>query len=173
MKTVVLYKTMTGCTQRYAEIISQNTGADCFRLGKISPKKVASYDTVVFGGCVHGGVISGLKKFKSIAKKCGNAKLAVFAVGAATETDKMVQDLISGNFPEGTGSIKFFFLKGGFNLAKLKQPFRGFMGWIRKMVESNPQKKPDEIEFLKMFEAGDDGVNEKNAEALVKYVKGL
>lgn len=173
MKTIVLYKTMTGSTEKYAGIISEKLGADVFKLGRAGTGKVRSYDTVIFGGCVHSGVISGLKKFKNIARKCDKAKLIVFAVGASPEGEKTSGDLLAKNFPEGIGKIKFFYLKGGMDLQKMKQPFRGFMKWVKKMIEMNPDKKPDEIEFLNMFKSVDDPVNEKKTEELVRYVKGL
>ena len=172
MKTAVLYKTMTGCTQKYSEIIASELGADLFPLKRAGAGKLKGYDAVVFGGCVHAGKISGLDKFKRIAEKCGNAKLAVFAVGASQENAGNTEKLLTGNFPAGTGNMKFFYMQGGFEVNKMKQPFKGFMKWIRKMVEQNPNKKPDEIEFLKMFEATDDPVNKKNAEELGRYVRG-
>lgn len=171
MKTAVLYKTMTGCTQKYAEIISSELGADLFPLNRAGSGKLKDYDAVVFGGCVHAGKISGLDKFKRIAGKCGKAKLAVFAVGASQENPGNTDKLLTGNFPEGTGNMKFFYMQGGFDINKMKQPFRGFMKWIKKMVEQNPEKKPDEIEFLKMFEATADPVSAKNAEELIRFVR--
>lgn len=176
MRTIVLYKTMTGCTQRYAEIISQKLEADLLPLKRARAGKLAEYDTIVFGGCVHGGSISGLRKFKKLANRNGNAKAIVFAVGASPDNEKTVSDLTGKNFleePNRANAIKFFYMQGGFDLERMKQPFRSLMKWVKGMVEMNPEKKPDEVEFLKMFDVGDGAVGEKNAEELVRYLKGL
>jgi menaquinone-dependent protoporphyrinogen IX oxidase len=169
MRTAVYYKTMTGCTQKYAETVSKKLGADLSSLDRVHSGSLKDYDTVVFGGCVHMGKISGLKKFKKFVRKNERVRPVVFAVGASAVNKKTIGDLVKNNFPEGLGKIKFFYLKGGMDLQKMKQPYRTLMKWVKGMVEMNPDKKPDEIEFLKMFDQEDDPVNDKSTAALIRY----
>lgn len=174
MKTIVIYKTMTGSTQKYAEIISKDLGADLSKLELIRSGSLKNYDMVIFGGSVHMGTISGLKKFKRSIRGNQSTRTIVFAVGASSpDNAKVVGDLVRKNFPEGTQQLKFFYMQGGMDLTKMKQPFRGLMSWVKKMVEMNPDKKPDEVEFLRMFDAGDAVVSGKNTEELVRYARGM
>lgn len=50
MKTAVIYHSQTGFTRKYAEWISEATGADCFELRNVKKQEFDRYDAIVFGG---------------------------------------------------------------------------------------------------------------------------
>ena len=64
MKTIVIYKSLSGFTKKYAEWIAQETKADLFDLKEISSDILKKYDCVVFGGGLHAATINGLGKMK-------------------------------------------------------------------------------------------------------------
>ena len=82
MKTLVIYKSKTGFTKRYAEWIGEELSCEVVNindLGKVSFKDV---DLIIYGASIHAGKINGIKKIKKLAeeKKC---RLVVFATGAS------------------------------------------------------------------------------------------
>ena len=65
MKTAVIYNSQTGFTKKYAEWISEATGADCFEIGTAKKQDFDRYDAIVFGGWACAGRISKISWFKS------------------------------------------------------------------------------------------------------------
>jgi flavodoxin len=53
MKTLVVYKSKTGYTKKYAEWIAEELSADILEVSKVNINILASYDTVIFGGSLH------------------------------------------------------------------------------------------------------------------------
>lgn len=47
MKTAVIYNSQTGFTKKYAEWISEATGADCFEIGTAKKQDFDRYDAIV------------------------------------------------------------------------------------------------------------------------------
>ena len=66
MKTLVLYQSKTGNTEKYANDIAKRVNADIFPLKRFKAKKLSEYDTIVFGGWVKGGKIQGIDEFLSL-----------------------------------------------------------------------------------------------------------
>ncbi len=172
MKPLVIFKSVTGFTRRYAEIISEKLGADLAALESFRKSMLDGRDTVLFGGCCRMGTIKGLKKFLGAVRGKNMSRIAIFAVGGSPAGEKTVNDLVRKNFPDGLPSnLRLFYLKGGVNPQKLPFPLKGLMSWVVKMVEKNPSRTPDEQEFLEMFRSPSDFVSAENAEDIVTYAR--
>ena len=78
MKKIVLYKTSTGFTKRYAEWIAQALGCAAVSIKQESAKKLKDYELVIYGGGSIGGSINGLAKIK----KLYTGQMIVFQTGA-------------------------------------------------------------------------------------------
>ena len=63
MRTLILYQSKTGNTQKYAEEIAQAIKGDIMPLKKFKAKMIPSYDTIVFGGWVMANKIHGVDDF--------------------------------------------------------------------------------------------------------------
>ena len=61
LRTVVIYRSTSGFTKRYAEWIAEELKADLFEARKIDAPKLADYDLIVFGGSLHAVGINGIK----------------------------------------------------------------------------------------------------------------
>ena len=77
MKTAVIYNSQTGFTKKYAEWISEATGADCFEIGTAKKQDFDRYDAIVFGGWACAGRISKISWFKSNMDKWLDKMLVV------------------------------------------------------------------------------------------------
>ena len=63
MKVAVIYNSQTGFTKKYAEWISEATGADCLELKVAKKQDFDRYDAIVFGGWACAGRISKISWF--------------------------------------------------------------------------------------------------------------
>ncbi|NGM16534.1 hypothetical protein GMI70_00660 [Eggerthellaceae bacterium zg-893] len=82
MKTIVVYSSNTGFTERYALGLSKRLGCPCVPLKKFDKAGLHAYDRVVFGGWVMGGTITGLEKRGDDGRPSrGRAAQLRFAVG--------------------------------------------------------------------------------------------
>ena len=63
MRTLILYYSKNGSTQRYAEEIGNAVHGDVMPIKKFKPKMIKDYDTIVFGGRVVGSRIQKVDDF--------------------------------------------------------------------------------------------------------------
>ena len=64
MKTLIIYKSETGFTKRYAEMIEHRTSdSTLVELKKLKKKDIKEADFIFYGGPLHNNVIIGLSKF--------------------------------------------------------------------------------------------------------------
>lgn len=87
-KIAVVYKTKYGSTKKYAGWIAGELKSDLIDRRKISIGDLAVYDTIVYGGSLHAGGISGYDIISKNLKKLDGKRIAVFSVGAAPINEK-------------------------------------------------------------------------------------
>lgn len=66
MKTIIIYSTHNGCTEKCAKNLSQKLNGDIsvVNLKNVTPKILNDYDTIIIGGSIRAGKIqSKIKKF--------------------------------------------------------------------------------------------------------------
>ena len=101
---------------------------------------LAAADTVVYGGWIFAGKVSGLAKIRPLVK----GKLVVFAVGATPTTQIDVDAIAQSN---DLGETPVFYLEGGFRFEKL-----GFMTrFMLKTVSGMAAKKENPTEQDRMM----------------------
>lgn len=55
IKKIVVYKSRTGFTEKYAHWIAEDLHCDAVSLEKISASQMSRYDVIIFGGGIHAG----------------------------------------------------------------------------------------------------------------------
>lgn len=132
MNILVTYQSKTGFTKQYAQWIGEALSCECKELAAVSATQISSYDLIIHGGWIMGGMVSGLEKVKSYQPN----KLMVFGVGF-TEKEKIDRDKwIEAN---KLNDVPFFYYQGGMNPKKM-----GFFGrTIVKMVTKEKLKYAD------------------------------
>lgn len=120
MRTLVLYKSNTGCTQEYAEKIAKafQTEAVPLKKGKFKKINFEEYDTIVFGGWILGSQIQGIDDFLGRWDEMSEKNVIVFAVGMSFATKESRNNLISANLLD-MYHLRFYQLRGGFDYQKL------------------------------------------------------
>lgn len=174
MKAVVIYKSKTGFTKKYAQWIAEDLSADIFEVSKVNMNMLNSYDTVIYGGSLYAVGITGVKLITQNIDKLKNKKLVVFATGASPSREDVINEVVNKNFTEEQQKyIKFFYLRGGFNYSKLN-PFDKFLMTLLKWKMKSKKKEEltsDEIGMLAVYDKPVDYTMGKNITKIIDYIK--
>ncbi|MBQ8527057.1 MAG: hypothetical protein IJ429_01165 [Lachnospiraceae bacterium] len=173
MKTVIVYKSKTGFTKKYAEMIAAEVSCDLIELKTAKSEKLAEYDRVVFGTRFFAGMVDDLKKAKELFAGSGAKKLVVFATGATpNEAESVVNDVWKNNFTsEELESIPHFYMQSGICYEKMPFGEKMMMKMAAKMMKN--QKEKDEMGqgFEEALKGSFDISDKVYVEPIVKYLK--
>ncbi len=174
MKTVVIYKSETGFTRKYAEWIAKDLKADIFDASKVKADTLAVYDTIIFGGSLHAVGISGIKLIKRNLDMLNGKRIVVFTTGASPFKEGIVDEITQANFiQDELKLIRLFYLRGGFDYSKLK-PFSKILMTLMKWKMKSKKKEElssDERGMLAAYDKPVDFTKRENIRELVEYVK--
>ena len=153
MSRVIIYKSKTGHTERYAKMLSEELNIPCY---SYKDAIVSKNDEVIFLSYIYASKIMGLSK---ILKKY-NVKV-VIAVGALAYSKDYLNTLKDAN----NIKLPFFYLRGGIDYSKLNFFFRKFLPVIGKDIAK------DNKELLNLFKNGGDFVTKDNLNEVLNYLK--
>ncbi len=172
MRTIVIYKSKSGFTKKYAEWIAEELAADLFASEKVTPEMLRAYDTVIFGGGLHIVGINGVKLITQHLDLLQDKKVVVFAVGSTPPREEDLAEVRTKNFtPEQLEQIHFFYLRGGFDFGKLKPMDKVLMTLMKLRLKSKKKLTADERGLLAAYEKPADFTWKKNIDELIAYVK--
>ncbi len=176
MKTIVVYKSRSGFTKKYAQWIAEEMSADLFDYSKVKLKDICSYDNIIYGGNLHAVGIDGVKLITCNMDKLRDKRIAVFGVGASPAREEAIKEVVKSNFtPEQQESIKFFYLRGGFNYDNLpafdKILMKLLKAKLKRKVRKNKPMTPDEKGMLSGYDKPLDFTRKENVKELVDYIK--
>ncbi|WP_160687692.1 flavodoxin domain-containing protein [Clostridium sp. C2-6-12] len=173
MKTVVIYKSKTGFTKKYANWIAEDLAADIFEVSKVNINMLDKYDTIIYGGSLYAVGIIGVGLIKKNISKLKDKKLVVFATGASPSRDNVIREVIDKNFTEKEQeNVKVFYLRGGFNYKKLNLFDKFLMNLLKWKIKSKKRQElsPDEIGMLAIYDKEVDFTDRKNIDKIIRYV---
>lgn len=169
MKKVVIYKSKTGFTKKYAEWIAEEIGADIYEEDKTNEEHLLSYDLIVYGGGIYVSGISGVKLLTRNYEKIKDKKLIVFATCLSPIKENTESEIKSLNFTEQQQEkINFFLLRGGFDYKRLSFVDKLLMSILRLMLKSKKNPTPDEKGMLAVYVKSVDWTNKKYIDPIVK-----
>ena len=171
-KALVLYQTTSGYTKKYAQWISEALAAELSESKDFNASKLTDYDLIIFGGSLHAEGISGVKVIRENLPQLSGKKLVVFAVGASPPRENIPQEVINKNFTaEQQKSIRFFYLRGGFDYSKLDLPNKFLMTLmrVRLLLKKKEKRTSDEIGMLAAFSKPIDCTRKENIECIIHY----
>lgn len=172
LQTVVIYRSISGYTKKYAEWIAKECNADIYDAKEFSAQKFSDYSTIIFGGSLHAVGINGIKLVKENLPKLTDKKIVVFAVGASPPKEGIVSEIMDNNFSANEqGNLKLFYLRGGFDFNKLDFPNKVIMTLFRVRLSPKKNKSSDEIGMLAAYSKPMDFARKENIKQLVDYVK--
>ncbi len=123
-KILIVYKSVTGFTERYAQWIAEELHCETLRLKAATAQRLSEADIIVFGSRFHAGRVDGLAAAKALFEKSTAKELVVFATGATpTAAEDLIREAWSCNFTEEEAEkIPRFYLQSGLNYERM--PFR-------------------------------------------------
>ncbi|GLC32648.1 flavodoxin domain-containing protein [Clostridium omnivorum] len=175
MKTVIIYKSKTGFTKKYAQWIAEALSADVFDATKVDIDMIKQYDNIIYGGSLYAAGITGLKFITKNFDKLKDKKLVIFATGASPSSQRVIDEVVSKNFTsEQQKYIKFFYFRGGFDYKKLNFFDKFLMNLLKLKIKSKAKDKltKDEIGMLSIYDRPTDFSLRKNIDVIVSYLQG-
>ena len=119
-KTIVLYRSKTGFSKRYAEWIAEDLACECRPAKGVKLDDLKDYKLVIYGAGVYAGMIAGLGKIKNWMEKSPKKTWIVFATGATPHEEGYEELLFKTNFSKGESKpAHFFYFLSGLNYEKM------------------------------------------------------
>ncbi|WP_459129932.1 flavodoxin domain-containing protein [Guggenheimella bovis] len=171
MKTLIIYKSETGFTEKYAHWLGERVQGEVMKFNDAKRKDDAffqGFDRIVYAGWAMAGSISGSDWFKKKLSVLKGKRLALLCVGAAPgdteETREALEKMLTS---EERKLAEVFYVQGGLNYERmplhLKLAMRAFTAMMKK-------KKPEETEMIQMLSSSYDCSDPKYLEPLIEYL---
>ena len=162
MKKIVVYQSSTGYTAKYAGWIAEELGCEAKPFKEVKAEELAGYDTVIYGGWILAGMISGYDKIKALNLK----NMIVFGVGMTVPSEEVSVRIAKQNqIPED----RFFYFEGGYAPEKIGFFQKMMMNMIKKSVEKKQEKTKEDIRMLETFQ-GKDRTSKEAIKQLIQLV---
>lgn len=172
-KILLIYKSVTGFTKKYAEMIAAETGCALAELKSVNAGILSGYDTIVFGGRLFAGAIDGLKEARKLFAQSSAHEFIVFATGA---TPNIAEEIISETWKKNLSAdelahIPHFYMQAG--LCYEKMPFieRMMMRMVGAMIRKKKNKTASEQGFEQAIAASFDQSAPEFIRPLVEYLQ--
>lgn len=147
MSTVIIYKSNTGFTKEYAELLERRlVDATIYPLEKLNKKIIKDADHIFYGGPLRNNVILGLNKFLKNYELMENKNIYVFAVGIQPLDQEKRENVICANGLEFY-HVRLYFLQGGMNISKMN-PIQRKMLMMGLKIAGKKENNVD-IEMIK------------------------
>ena len=176
MKSILLiYKTDTGFTKKYADWIAEKIPCKMVLLDEIGQLDMASFDVIIYGSGIHAGHIKGLKDFKKSIEALDKKKpVIVFATGGAPYTEAIFSKIKANNFsPSEQNDIAFFYFESGINYEKMGLLDKAIMKSYNKVLSLKNNKSEVEKGTSEAISRSYDHCDIENIIPLVEHVDKL
>lgn len=170
MKTIVIYKSTTGFTKKYAEWIQAELNCDIKDIKNMSKQDYQNYDRFIYGSSFMAGKIRNLDEVKKNVHK----ELIVFAVGLISQQDslKMMDKIKNDNLSiKEQATIPLFYFEGGVDYDKLGFFQKKMLRMIYKSLSKKENKTEEEIGMINALEKSSNHTDKKNILPLITLLK--
>lgn len=170
-KSIVIYHSQTGFTQRYARWISEELGCSCVELAKAKGMDFNEYGTILFGGWACAGSVSKIKWFKSNIKNWKGKNLAVFCVGASPIATPEAEESMEKCFRGESEKVATFYCPGGLNYEKMPAPSRAAMKMLLGALKAKRNKTEEDRMQIEMISKSYDIADRKYIAPIVAWAR--
>ncbi len=119
-KTLVLYKSKTGFSEKYARWIAEELDCDLAEFSAFDRSKLQNYQLIIYGAGLYAGQINGIGKIKGWMEENPQIIWVVFATGATPDKQAYEELIFKSNFRQGEARpAHFFYLLAGINYEKM------------------------------------------------------
>lgn len=136
MNAIVIYKSNTGFTKKYAGWIAEALSCKALSLDEVTKADLEHLDALIFGGFLLAGKVQGFQKYKETLASF-KGKKAMFVTGAMpSDAPEAAQTLNSCIPPEDKKNLEVFYLQGGLSYERMgllhKTMMRAFCTVMKK-----------------------------------------
>ena len=172
MKTIIIYNSKSGYTEKYAKIISKSLNCELINIDLMKKINLNDYDLIIFGSRIIAGKIQKLNKIKKIINK-NNKQFILFTTGSTPNDAKdVLEKMWQTNLEEQElKTIPHFHMQSGMNIDALPYIEKTMLKMAKRMMQAKKNKTPEDIEFEKAVSNSFDIFNEKYAKDLINYIK--
>ena len=153
----IVYKSSTGHTKQYAEMLGEALKIPVYNL-KEAKSKLEKNDEIIFLGWVCATKIQGLSKIKRY-----NVRF-IGAVGAYPAEKNYIESLKKAN----NVNVELFYLRGGLDFNKLTGIKKKVLQFVKNMMQK--ENNVENQEMIKLFKDGDNYVSDENLKPMLKYI---
>lgn len=142
MKNIIFYKSNTGFTKQYVDMLQNRiVPLEVYKVEKINKKLLEGADNVFFAGPLRNNVILGLSKFLKKYKYMKDKNIYVIATGIQPPDDEK-RDLVITTNSLDEYHVRLFLLLGGLDIKKMKPLTKMMMKLSIKMaIKKDPSQK--------------------------------
>ena len=123
MKNLIIYKSNTGHTKEYSEMLERRISGKLISIDNLKKNDIKEADNIFYGGPLRNNVILGLKKFLKYYKLFESKNIFIYAVGMEPYSEDKKENVIASNGLD-LYHVRLYFLQGGMDLSKMKFPMR-------------------------------------------------
>lgn len=170
-KSVVIYKSTSGFTKKYAQWIAQSLNCDLLDRKQADLKKILDYDIIIYGGNLHAVGISGVDIIRKNLPRLKEKTIVIFATGASPSRPGISSEVLSRNFSsDEQNQITFFYFRGGFDYNKLDLVNKAIMTLMKWKIKSKKEWNSDEKGMMEAFSNPFDFTDKENLKELLEFI---
>lgn len=172
MKILIVYKSKTGFTKKYAEMVAKEVDCTLMDFKELSEKTMSDYDVVVYGSGIHAGMIGGLTKAKEMFHKSSAKKFIIFATGGTPNAAKeAIDEIWKNNFStDELVNIPHFYMQGGLCYEKMPIFDKALMKMMSTVLSKKKDKDESEEGFAQAIQSSYDISSVEYAKPLIEYL---
>lgn len=178
-QTIVIYESKYGFTERYANWIAKTLSCPMIEKKNFHAKDFANYDTIIYGGGLYAGGISGIKLLTQNFPQIRSKNIILFTCGLANPDDPANVSHIRESLkkvltPEILDIFHIFHLRGGIDYSRLNLVHRSMMAMLARMLS---KKSPEDLReedqlLLETYGKTIDFTNQDTIQPLIDYALG-
>ncbi len=170
-KTVVIYKSTSGFTKKYAEWIAQSLNCDLLDRKQADLEKILNYDIIIYGGSLHAAGIRGVDLIRKNLPRLKEKTIVIFATGASPARPAVSSEVLNRNFTsDQQNQISFFYLRGGFDFNKLDLVNKALMTLMKWKIKFKKKWDSDEKGMMAAFSKPVDFTDKENLKELLQFI---
>ncbi len=175
MKVILVYKSTSGFTERYAQWIAQATGCELLSWKDTRAAALSGCDVLVYGSRMHAGTLDGLAKAKQLYKESGVKQFIVFATGAMPNTAAdTIEEMWRRNLTEEERlAVPHFYMQAGICYEKLGILDRTMMKLAAFVIAKQGAKDPMEAQMLQAIKGSYDICDRQYIAPLVELLNSM
>lgn len=177
---VVVFQSTYGSTKKYAQWIAEELSCALLERKNAKMADLQTYDTIIYGGGLYAGGVSGIDLLTKNFDLLVNKKLILFTCGLADPSDSSNTDSIKEGLkkvlsPAMQKKIKLFHLRGGINYSELGIVHKSMMAMLHKsmMKKDSVTLNSEEKEMLDTYGKVVDFTDKATIAPILDYVRGI